>query len=414
MRSVAATTDVDMRIPLLGRIAEMRHLLIRSLIALMLIFVVTGCAVNERLPAVPLSAEAQVDILGIPDARFYAGDVQKLEHYTRKIVARRKQHFGAIEAENYLAISGGADDGAFGAGLLLGWSARGDRPRFDIVTGVSTGALSAPFAFLGKDYDDDLKSIYTTVTANQIFKMRPLIYAALMSDALADTTPLRQLISHYLDAKMMRRLGEEFDKGRILLISTTNLDQSQPVIWNIGAIAKSNNPLARELIIDVLMASAAVPGVFPPVMLSVMVNGQPHQEMHVDGGTIAQTFLYPPSLNLKRLHAAEGVQRQRTAYVIRNGRLSPPESTVKQSTLPITVKTFETMIATAGVSDSYRIYLATKRDGIAFNFAHIGDDFTVPYPGPFVPEYMQKLFNYGYQQSIKGNLWLNKPPYFAE
>ena len=396
------------------RRSDVRSLFIRILALPILLAMLAGCAVNERLPAVPLAAERHVDILGISDARFYADDARKLEVYARKLIARRDQNRSINRVEHYLAISGGADDGAFGAGLLLGWSARGDRPKFDIVTGVSTGALTAPFAFLGKDYDNALKDIYTSITASDIFTMRPLIYAAIMSDGLADTTPLRNLISHYLDQRMMRRLAEEFGKGRILLIGTTNLDQSQGVIWNIGAIAASRHPKARELIIDVLTASASVPGVFPPVMLDVTVNGVPHQEMHVDGGTIAQTFLYPPTLSLSRLDAEAGVRRNRVAYVIRNGRLTPPETTVERSTLPIAAKTLATMIATAGVNDSYQIYLATKRDNVAFNFAHIDDDFNVAYPGPFVPQYMQKLYDYGFQKARNGYRWLKKPPYFAD
>ncbi len=336
------------------RRSDVRSLFIRIFALPIVLAMLAGCAVNERLPAVPLAAERHVDILGISDARFYADDARKLEQYARKLIARRDQNKNINRVEHYLAISGGADDGAFGAGLLLGWSARGDRPSFEIVTGVSTGALTAPFAFLGKDYDNALKDIYTSVTASDIFTMRPLIYAALMSDGLADSTPLRNLISHYLDQRMMRRLAEEFGKGRILLIGTTNLDQSQGVIWNIGAIAASRHPKARELIIDVLTASASVPGVFPPVMLDVTVNGVPHQEMHVDGGTIAQTFLYPPTLSLSRLDAEAGVRRNRVAYVIRNGRLTPPETTVERSTLPIAAKTLATMIATSGVNDSIK------------------------------------------------------------
>lgn len=391
---------------------------------LMLFFVIglSGCAtLTERLPAVPLAKAAEVVPLGIADARFYMnGDAEKVRRIAG-IVAEKAHRaaanglpgVSAIES-SYLAISGGGDDGAFGAGLLLGWTARGDRPSFAIVTGISTGALSAPFAFLGPEYDDKLKAVYTDVTAEDIFTKRPMVFAALAEDAMTDTAPLRNLIAKYLDKEMVRRIGDEYDKGRLLLIATTNLDQSQSVIWNIGAIAKSDDPRARELIIDVLRASASLPGVFPPVMLDVVVDGQRYQEMHVDGGTVAQSFLYPTSFSLKWIDKKTGKTRKRSAYVIRNGRLTPPEDTVKKQTLSIVGHTVSTMIASSGVNDTYRIYLETKRDGVAFNLAYIDSDFTTPYTGPFDKTYMRKLFTYGFEKGRTGYRWQTKPPEYVE
>ncbi len=203
-----------------------------------------GCAATIRMPAVPLVKAAEAHPLGIPNARFYMnGDKHKVQELAREVIEKKKRlalPAGGRPAEShYLAISGGGDDGAFGAGLLIGWSARGDRPSFDIVTGISTGALTAPFAYLGPEYDPQLKAVFTNTTKQDVFVARPMLYAALASDALTDTTPLRNLIASYVDHKMVQRIAEEYDKGRLLLIATTNLDQSQSVVWNIGAIAKS-------------------------------------------------------------------------------------------------------------------------------------------------------------------------------
>src|SRR5262249_7664491 len=140
-----------------------------------------------------------------------------------------------------------------------------------------------------------------------VFSQRPPVLAAVASDAVSDTAPLRTMIAGRLDETMIRRIAEEYAKGRLLFILTTNLDQARPVIWNIGAIASSNNPKARDLIIDILRASAAIPAFFPPVMIDVMVDGERHQEMHVDGGTVAQAFLYPPSVSIKLASARFGV-----------------------------------------------------------------------------------------------------------
>ena len=255
---------------------------------------ISGCATLERLPAVTYAQAKQADILDIPDARFYVAETKQILEIAVKANQRRNLARGVSATRRFLAISGGGDDGAFGAGLLVGWSDRGDRPEFDMVTGVSTGALSAPFAFLGRAYDPQLKAVYTATSASDIFEKRAPLLGAIAGDALTDNAPLRQMISRNLDDEMLRRIAEEYRKGRLLFILTTNLDQGRPVIWNIGSIASSNHPKARELIIEVLLASTSIPVVFPPVMLDVTVSGERYQEMHVDGGTIAQAFLYPP------------------------------------------------------------------------------------------------------------------------
>ncbi|MEW5964175.1 MAG: patatin-like phospholipase family protein [Pseudomonadota bacterium] len=378
-----------------------------------------GCATGGRLPAVPLAMAPEVKPLGVPNARFYYGDVAGAEAVARELLENRKRFEGAsfnrgpFSTQHFLAISGGGDDGAFGAGLLLGWTERGDRPAFRIVTGISTGALSAPFAFLGPEYDAKLKQVYTDTTADDIFTKRSMI-AAVADDAMTDSTPLRDMIAGYLDQRMLTRIAEEYDKGRLLLIATTNLDQARSVIWNIGAIAKSKDPRARDLIIEVLRASASIPGVFPPVMLDVTVEGKHYEEMHVDGGAIAQSFLYPPSVKLKKIDARLGGTSQRIAYVIRNGRLFRPEESVKKQTLAIVGQTITTMTAASGVNDTYRIYLTTKRDGVDFNLAYIDDDFDTPYSGPFEKAYMRKLFAYGFAKGKAGYKWSKTPPGYKE
>lgn len=219
---------------------------------------VAGCATLERLPAVSYAQAKQTDILDIPDARFYISEKNQILDLAVKANQRRNLSLGPSATRHFIAISGGGDDGAFGAGLLVGWSERGNRPEFDVVTGVSTGSLSAPFVFLGQKYDAQLKEIYTDTTANDIFVRRPTVLAAIASDAVSDSAPLRRMIARYLDQAMVHRIAEEYGKGRLLFVLTTNLDQGRPVIWNIGAIAASNNPKAQELIIDVLLASASI------------------------------------------------------------------------------------------------------------------------------------------------------------
>ncbi len=392
-----------------------------ALIFVFAILISGGCAVTGRLPAVPLALASEAGPIEIPDARFYPdSDAVKLESLGKRTFEREMRHLGIkdptkpLPPSHFIAISGGGDDGAFGAGLMVGWTEKGDRPNFRMVTGVSTGALSAPFVFLGPSYDDALKRVYTKTEASNVFEKRGPVMAAIAADAMTDTGPLREMISGFVDHRMMSHIAEEYGKGRLLMVMTTNLDQGRAVIWNIGAIAESRHPKARELIIDVLLASASIPAVFPPVMIDVSHGGRQYQEMHVDGGATAQAFLYPSSYKLKEASVRERVKRVRNAYLIRNGRLHRAETEVKRQTLSVATQATSAMIASSGVNDAYRIYLTTKRDGVRFNLAYIEDDFGEPYKGPFDRDYMTKLFEFGYQKGKAGYHWHNVPPGYSE
>jgi predicted acylesterase/phospholipase RssA len=370
-----------------------------------------GCASLERLPAVPFAQAQKSSILDIPDARFQANENERINAVARKVQQRRIKTGAISRPLRFLVISGGGDDGAFGAGLLVGWSERGDRPQFDVVTGVSTGALSAPFAFLGRDHDGPLRRIYSESTAGDIFESRAIV-TVLAKDGVVDSAPLRRMIDGYVDAAMVEELAAAYRAGRLLLILSTNLDQGRPVIWNLGAIAESRHPKARELIVDVLLASASIPAIFPPVMIDVSVDGQTFQEMHVDGGTVAQAFMYPPSFSLRRFaNRTSGEEaRQPVVYIIRNGRFSRPEANIERHTLEIAKQALATMTTASGVNDAYRMYLIAQRDGVAYNLASIEDDFDVPYKGPFDQGYMRSLFDYGYNKMRGRNVWQKVPP----
>ena len=377
---------------------------------------VSGCALPRRLPALTLAQSRQARLLGLSNARFTLLDVGLLQQEfiasTQREIASRESAGaeGPLPPAVALAISGGGDDGAFGAGLLLGWTAHGDRPNFKGVTGVSTGALSAPFAFLGSDYDPQLKHVYTETSARSIFTPRGTL-AAVFEDAMGDTTPLRNMVASLVDDRMVQRIGEEYQKGRLLLIMSTNIDTGEPCVWNLGAIAASGAPGARALIIQALMASSAIPGVFPPVLIDLDIDGQHREEMHVDGGVFAQTFLYPPAINV--LEATKGlgtVDRKRDAYIIRNGRLLSAEANVRRRTLPIATRAVSMMIATSGINDMIRIYATTQRDHVGYHLAYIEDDFSQPYKGPFDQTYMRSLFQYGYDRASAGVEWKDKPP----
>jgi predicted patatin/cPLA2 family phospholipase len=376
-----------------------------------------ACASLDRGPAVPRGRTQEASVLGLPNERFFpVTGTGPLQQEFNEAILRQTARLGVkspfdLPKLQFLAVSGGGENGAFGAGLLCGWTAQGTRPEFELVTGISTGALTAPFAFLGPAYDAKLRAVYTGLDPSQVLTAR-FITAALFDDAMADNAPLFKTISKYLDDQMMADIAKAYDAGRLLLIASTDLDAQQPVIWNIGAIAKSGHPKAPDTIRRVLLASAAIPGAFPPTMFDVTLDGKKYSEMHVDGGAFAQTFLYPSAL------AAGRLQRMRAklpvipmeAFIIRNGRLDPDWATVERQTLGIAGRAVSTMITAAGYNDVVRIYFTTQRDNVGYNLAFIGSDFDKELPAPFDPGYMRALFDYGYQRARRGYDWSKVPP----
>jgi predicted acylesterase/phospholipase RssA len=316
-------------------------------------------------------------------------------------------HTGPLPPAYFLAISGGGDNGAFGAGLLNGWTAAGTRPEFKLVTGVSTGALIAPFAFLGPKYDYVIKRVYTQTSQKDIFKKRSFL-KGLFGDAMADTAPLAAVIASYVNQPLLDEIAAEYAKGRVLLVGTANLDSLEPVIWNMTAIAASKDPRSVALFRKILLASASVPGAFPPQLIDVDVGGKHFQEMHVDGGTMAQVFLFPPSLTEAQVIKDYG--RTRVVYVIRNARLDADWASVERRTLPITARAVGSLMTTQGIGDLYRIYLTTQKDQMDFNLAYIPPTFNVPHKEEFDPGYMQQLYAVGEQLGQAGYQWQKYPP----
>lgn len=386
--------------------------------AVLLCALLAGCGTPSRAPAVPHELADKALALDNPAVRSWYTPLRKefLDEIVRASVVEFQQlkeagETGPLTTANYLAISGGGANGAYGAGMLCGWTAKGDRPNFKLVTGISTGALTAPFAFLGPEYDDRLRHVYTSTSTKDIAKKRGML-AALYNDALTDTVPLKALVAKLIDEQMMKDIAREYAKGRLLLVLTTNLDANRAVIWNIGFIASSGHPDALKLIHQVLVASAAIPGAFPPVMIDVDLDGKHYQEMHVDGGAKGQVFLYPPSLTLKSSSEAAGIHRARAAYIIRNSRLDPEWATIERSTLSIMERAIDSLIQTQGIGDLYRIFVTTQRDGVDYNLAYIPASFKVKPQEPFDPVYMKALFDVGYQASAKGYQWDKTPPMF--
>jgi predicted acylesterase/phospholipase RssA len=371
-----------------------------------------GCATPQRMPAVPASQAVQANQTLGPIRFLVSRETDTFAAEARSSLMKEQQWLashgqtGELPPTYFLAISGGGDNGAYGAGFLNGWTAVGTRPQFKVVTGVSTGALIAPFAFLGPRYDYVLERVYTTTSQKDIFKKRGLI-KALFGDAMADTRPLAGVISSYVNRQLLDEIAAEYAKGRLLLVGTANLDTLEPVIWNMTAIAASKDPNAISLFSRILLASASIPGAFPPVMIDVNLEGKHYQEMHVDGGTIAQLFLYPPSVSV-----ANAPQRKRVAYIIRNARLDPDWASTQRRTMTIAMRAIDSLTRTQGIGDLYRVYATTQRDGIDFNLTYIPASFDVPHTEQFDTPYMKALYDVGFNAAKSGYQWQKYPPGF--
>ena len=373
-----------------------------------------GCSSLERKSAVPAQSLSKAQISGLPSVRYLISTQAGVDAMVNDVIALEKARGkNAFDGNaNYLALSGGGDDGAFGAGLLVGWTKQGSRPSFNLVTGISTGALIAPFAYLGKDYDPILQEVYTKIKPKDVYIERSIL-SGIFSDGLADSTPLYQLISKYVDANFLKKIAYEYNtNGRWLLIGTTNIDAGQPVIWNMGRIASIGNTESLELFRRIMLASASIPGAFPPVMFDFLVDEQAYQEMHVDGGASTQVFLYPSSAAVKANELGIKRRANRQVYIIRNSRLDPRWNETERRTLSVAGRAISQLIQTQGIGDLYRIYNTAQSDQLGFNLAYIGSDFNEPHNEEFDTKYMNALFQYGYNQAIKGYPWSKHPPGF--
>ena len=378
---------------------------------------VGGCASSLTRNPLPDAAAQQIAMIeGIPGVRFWADEVPSdpVAAFRRAApdlprLAVGAQRVNGRPVVDILALSGGGGDGAFGAGVLAGWTESGNRPEFEVVTGVSAGAIIAPFAFLGPKYDGVLKEIWTKYGTKDIGSVQGL-QGLVGGDALIETSGLAKLIAFYLNDKVVDEIAREYQRGRILMVLTTNLDAQRPVVWNLGALAKSRHPRAHHLLREVIRASAAIPGAFSPVNIAVTANGRLHDELHVDGGTTMEIFVSPVPAPLHQLDGLYDRPPIRRIYLIKNGRARPVYQAVDQKTLPIAGRAISTLILNQSSGEIYQIYRRSLDAGAEFHFIAIPAEFPFIASEPFDPLYQTKLFEAGVGAGRHGNRWLDRPP----
>lgn len=386
----------------------LRHRILLCLVAV----VVSGCSsIPKRTrTAVPEERVYDAEIPGITRARAWAYQPPShIYHVLHAPQAEIERKFGGImgKKHTYLALSGGGSNGAFGAGLLNGWTAKGTRPEFTMVSGISAGAILSPFAFLGSEYDHVIKDLFTKYDTEATLKKRNLL-KAITRDAFSDSSPLRNVLSGFLGPEEVAKIAAEHRAGRRLMIVTTNIDLNAPVIWDLGRIANSGQPGARNLIIDLIMASAAIPVGLPPVFVDVEVDGEIYQEMHVDGGLCSQIFFYPPGVHWKEIEERLQPVGTTELYLVRNGFLYGRWREVQPTVKDLGSRAVSSLIRTQGRGDLQQMYFAAERDGLDFNLAYIPRSFKVESTEPFDLNYMNALYDLAYKSITEGDPWVKE------
>lgn len=328
---------------------------------------------------------------------------------------RRRPTPEQLARRSVLCLSGGGAYGAYTAGVLCGWTAHGDRPgtngrpNFEVVTGISTGALIAPLAFLGPQYDDQIRRFYTTIERKDVYTLRPV--RGLFNLALADNAPLARLVDHVLTPQVVAEIAAEHQKGRRLYVGTTELESKRFVFWDLGAIAARGRPDDRELIKKLLLGSSAIPGFFPPSQIPVTVDGRPFIEEHGDGGTSVSIFFRPPYV-APEARTPEALDLAGVdLYMIVAGKLFADATPLKQRSLLIASSSVSSVIYAQTRGDLQRLYLMSLVTGMNYRLAAIPGDLPAPVSSTaFERVTMTHLFNEGFNVAAAGAAWRATPP----
>ncbi len=392
-----------------------RWKLIRSIALLLGISFLAACSQLPRNP-VPVALMPAAEIPGMPNIRAGAGHISAvfeadlLQSYKDESKAMFRQADGT-RVYPHLALSGGGPNGAFGAGFLNGWTEIGKRPVFKVVSGVSTGALIAPFAFLGSDHDKALHDFYTTTTTRDIFHINNLLFRLFFRESLADTSPLSQLIDGHITPQLLSEIAKAHKGGRRLYMGTVDLDSQRFIVWNMGLIASKGTPEALMLFRKVMLASSSVPVAFSPVFFDVVANGKHYDEMHVDGGVAARVFYNGGVYSSKVVRARAGLaDSKEDIYIIHNGQLGPQPEPTPRLVRNIALRTLDSTSKAALVGDLYRIYAFSLAEQSGFHWITIPPDVDINGAEIFDPVKMERLYQAGYAEGLRGPEWSLRPP----
>ncbi len=352
--------------------------------------------VGGRLPPPPPGVFAEPP--GFHGVRVDGGRVEAA--FEALVTQMRPSLWAPRDKLSLLALSGGGAGGAFGAGALVGLTKAKARPRFQIVTGVSTGALIAPFAFLGPEWDERLTDAFTGGHSAALLSVRGFTG---IGPGLYRSDPLEALVSRFMAPDLVEAVAREHNAGRRLFVATTNLDTQKPIIWDMGAIAAHGGDKALKLFIDVLTASASLPGLFPPRMMDVEAEGQTYQEMHLDGGVCAPLFIAPEDLVLNP--AIRRALRGGGVYAIVNTTLDTVDRVTPMGAMPIAVRSFETMLRFSYRAAVQSAEAFCDRHDLSFKSASIPNDYAGSNMLKFDQAVMRAIYERGVTLAETGELW---------
>ena len=379
-------------------------------VAIATLALLAGCAsLPERKP-VPESVLTVATVDGYQDVRLWGDDElsadERAEWHSLLLAAARKRN---KRTANYLVLSGGGGDGAFGAGFLTGWTKTGQRPEFDIVTGISIGALVAPYAFVGSSQDDTLREMFASYRGHDFYS-RDNVQQVITGGLSSADSPLRDAVEKRVNEDLLTAVAREYGRGRLLFVGTTHLDAQRTIMWNLGKIAASRRPDRRALFVDVLLAAASIPVVLPAVPIRVVANDKSYDELHVDAGTQSEAFFAPPQISMRDVDKALGRRRTHRLYIIRNDKLAPEYKTVDNEPFDIARRSLSTLLKAHAVADLYRIHAIARRDGISYNLAAIPAKLDAGNGGEFDPTHLRVVFAAGERLARNGYPWRHKPP----
>lgn len=370
----------------------------RGLFAAFFLFTLSACASLPERPLVSSTDQLAARVDGFGSIRLWDDATPESWMDWRLRLRGQREAIGAGPELEILAISSGSDKGAFSAGYLNGWSESGKRPSFDIVSGVSTGSLIAPFAFLGSDYDPHLRQLYTEIEADMIYSSTPL-KGLFGGPALASTEPLREMIARYADQAMIDAVAREHRLGRRLLVQTTNLDAQRGVVWDMGAIAASENTARYDLFRDVLLASSSIPGFFPPVFIDVASRDFSFSELHVDGGTTSSILAIPPRVIFGDIEDGANIEGRLT--ILYNGAIDPVYRVVKPDVFSILDSALTTSLKTADRRSIMLLQRYADQTGVVLEVQSIGEAAEDPDAELFDQQFMQRLYLKGQQRAVE-------------
>jgi hypothetical protein len=354
---------------------------------------VSGCAATRQYPTPPILPATRFVEVSEPAVN---GASQANPHSLTPVTVPR----------NVLVLSGGGMNGAYTAGVLKGWTASGTRPQFDVVTGISTGALAAPYAFLGPEYDAELERLYTSMRQENIFHPH-----LLWLDSLVSSEPLEQQIAAAATPEVLQMIADAHRQGRRLYVGTTNLDTKSLVVWDLGAIATRNTPESRTLFQKVLLASCSVPGLLPPVPIDIEVDGKRFTELHVDGGVTACAFLQPAMLGIGPNGEQPPERHSMSIHVVIAGKLQQMAAPAKRELFSIVGESMNTVLQAKMEGELTKLFLLSRYVNADFKLTGIPQEYEMSGNNmSFDQHTMRGLFDIGYRCATNGTAWHPVPP----